>query len=102
MASAGLDGRRATELSGRGVNSPMKAIELKMPDKVYRKLAGLAAHNRQAVDKFALRKLAEIVQAVEDFAQLEHRARRGSLRKFKAAVAKVPKGPPVPGDELAR
>lgn len=78
----------------------MKAIELKMPDKVYRKLAGLAAHDRQAVDEFALRRLEELIQSVENFGELERRARRGSLVKFKRAMAKVPNGPPVAGDEL--
>lgn len=78
----------------------MKAVELKMPEKVYRKLAGLAAHDRLAVDEFALRKLEELVQSVESFAKLERRARRGNLGKFKAAMAKVPNGPPMPGDEL--
>ena len=38
--------------------------------------------------------------AIEDFSELERRARRGSLQRFKAAMAKVPKAPPPPGDEL--
>jgi hypothetical protein len=79
----------------------MRAIELKMPDRVYRKLAGMAASDHQAVDEFALRKLEELVRAVENFAELERRARRGNFKKFKAAMAKVPKAPPIPGDELA-
>ena len=78
----------------------MKAIELKVPERVYRKLAGLAAQDRQAVDEFALRKLEELIQTVESFAELERRARRGSFAKFKSAMAKVRVGPPVPGDEL--
>ncbi len=78
----------------------MKAIELKMPDEVYRRLADLAAHDRQAVDEFALRKLEGLVRAIEDFTELERRARRGSFKKFKAAMAKVPQAPPLPGDEL--
>ena len=78
----------------------MKAIELKMPDDVYRQLADLAARDRQAVDEFALRKLEGLVRAIEDFAELERRARRGSFEKFKAAIAKVPQAPPPPGDEL--
>jgi hypothetical protein len=78
----------------------MKAIELKMPDKVYRRLADLAAQDRLAVDEFALRKLEALVRALEDFAELERRARRGSFAKFKAAMAKVRKAPPIAGDEL--
>jgi len=52
------------------------------------------------VNEFALRKLEELVRAIEDLAELERRARRGSLVKFKAALAKVRKAPPPPGDEL--
>ena len=78
----------------------MKAIELKMPDEVYRKLEHLASHDHQPVDAFALRKLEELVRAVEDLAELERRGQRGSREKFLAAMAKVPNGVPVPGDEL--
>ena len=78
----------------------MKAIELKMPDDAYRRLAHLAAQDRQAVDEFALRKLEGLVRAIEDFAELERRAHRGRFKQFKDAMAKVPQAPPQPGDEL--
>jgi len=52
------------------------------------------------VDEYALRKLEEVVCAIDDFAELERRAGRGSLEKFRAAMAKVPSAPPLPGDEL--
>lgn len=80
----------------------MKAIELKMPDDVYQKLENMASHDHQRVDAFALRKLEELVRAVENFAELERRAQRGSMDKFRAAMAKVPNVPPMPGDELPR
>ena len=78
----------------------MKAIELKMPDEVYRKLENLASHDHQQVDAFALRKLEELIRAVESFAELESRAKRGDVEKFRAAMAKVPNVPAMPGDEL--
>lgn len=78
----------------------MKAIELKMPDEVYRKLENLASDDHQQVDAFALRKLEELVRAVESFAELERRAKRGNREKFRAAMAKVPNVPAIPGDEL--
>jgi hypothetical protein len=80
----------------------MKAIELKMPDDIYQKLENLASHDHQRVDAFALGKLEELVRAVENFAELEGRAQRGSMDKFRAAMAKVPNVPPMPGDELPR
>ena len=78
----------------------MKSIELKMPDEVYQKLENMASHDHQQVDAFAVRKLEELVRAVENFAELEHHAKRGSMEKFRAAMAKVPNGAPTPGDEL--
>ena len=77
----------------------MKAIELKVADDVYRKLAELAAHDAQSVDQFAVRKIEELLRASEDFAELERRAQRGDIKKFRAAMAKVPDAPPLPGDE---
>lgn len=78
----------------------MRALELKMQDDVYRRLSILAAHDRQAVEEFVLHKLEEWVRAVESFAELERWARRGSLEKFRAAMAKVADAPPILGDEL--
>jgi len=78
----------------------MRAIELKMPDETYRKLQGLASRDHQSVDAFALQKLQELIRAVDDFAELERRAARGSKEKFEAAMAKVPDAPPLPGDEM--
>ncbi len=80
----------------------MKAIELEMPDDVYKKLESLASHDHQRVDAFARQKLEELVGAVENFAELERRAKRGNIDKFRAAMAKVPNVPPMPGDELPR
>ena len=79
----------------------MKAIELKMPDDIYQKLEGLASRDRQSVDAFALQKLQELICAIDDLAELERRAKRGSRQKFEAAMAKVPDVPPMPGDELS-
>ncbi len=56
----------------------MKAIELNMSDEVYEKLENLASQDHQTVKVFALRKLEEFAQAVEDFKELERRAQRGS------------------------
>ena len=80
----------------------MKVIELEMPDDIYQKLESLASHDHQRVDAFARQKLEELVGAVENFAELERRAKRGDVDRFRAAMAKVPSVPPMPGDELPR
>ena len=46
----------------------------------------MASHERQPVDAFTLRKLEELVRAVENFAELKHRAERGSMEKFRVAA----------------
>jgi len=71
-----------------------------MPDDVYKKLENLASQDHQSVGVFALRKLEEFARAFEDFKELEHRAHRGNRERFQEAMAKVPKAPPMPGDEL--
>jgi predicted DNA-binding protein len=78
----------------------MKALELNMPDEVYEKLENLASQDHQSVDAYALRKLEELARAFEDFKELEHRAQRGSRKKFSEAMAKVQKAKAMPGDEL--
>ena len=78
----------------------MKAIELNMPDDVYKKLENMASHDHLPVNAFALRKLEEFARSSEDFLELERRARRGNREKFDASMAKVQNVPPVPGDEL--
>lgn len=78
----------------------MKALELKMPDEVHQKLSTLAAHEHQPVAAFALRKLEELIGAVEQFSELERSAQRGDRAKFDAAMKRVPKARPMPGDEL--
>jgi predicted DNA-binding protein len=78
----------------------MKAIELNMPDEVYRKLENLASQDHQSVNAFALQKLEEFAQSVEDFEELERRAQRGNRRDFDSSMARVPIVPPLAGDEL--
>ena len=43
--------------------------------------------------------LAEKISALATEEYLEARAQRGSLEKFRKAMAKVPPRPPLPGDE---
>jgi predicted transcriptional regulator len=77
----------------------MKALELQMPDDVYKKLEKLASQDHQSVDAFALRKLEELAAAFEDFKELERRAQRGNREKFQESMARVADVPPIPGDE---
>lgn len=78
----------------------MKAIELRMPDEVYDRLASLASHDHQSVNAFAQQKLEEFTRACADFEELERRAQRGNRKNFESAMACVPDVRPMPGDEI--
>ena len=80
----------------------MKALELEMPDEIYRKLERMAANDHQQIDAFARRKLEELVTAVDSFGELERRAQRADRSKFEAAMTKVSAATPMVGDELPR
>ena len=81
----------------------MKAIELEMPDDVYRKLESLTSHDHQASGRVRAAEAGEeLVGAVENFAELRRRAQQGNRDKFRAAMTKLPNVPPIPGDELPR
>ena len=68
----------------------MKAIELNMPDEVYKKLEELASQDHQSVNAFASRKLKEFARAFEDFKELDRRAQLGNREKFESSMAKAP------------
>jgi predicted DNA-binding protein len=78
----------------------MKAIELKMPDELYERLASLASHDHQSVNVFAQQKLEEFARASADFQELVLRAQRGNRKSFESAMASVPNVQPMPGDEI--
>jgi hypothetical protein len=78
----------------------MKAIELNMPDEIYRKLESLGAQDQQSVNAFALRKLEEYASAFKDLKELVRRGRGGNREEFLMAMPKVPDATPMTGDEL--
>lgn len=80
----------------------MIPLRFELPDALLRKLTDLAAQHGQPLEQFAIAALQDYVRTATEFGGLERRARRGDREKFRAAMAKVPNVPPMPGDELPK
>jgi hypothetical protein len=78
----------------------MTTLSLRLPESVHRKLVELAKAEGISLNQLLSSAAAEKLAALMTEEYLAQRAKRSSRRKFDAALAKVPKAPPVPGDEL--
>ena len=77
----------------------MRAITLNVtvPDTMYRRIAGMAARERVAVERIVAAALAE---QISGWTRPEQMAARGSRERFLAALDKVPAAAPVPKDRI--
>ena len=73
----------------------MKSVHL--PDDIYERAAELAERDNVSVDRFIAALVHE--HAIE-WQQLQRRAHRGSMEKFKAVLAKIGDSQPEPHDHL--
>jgi hypothetical protein len=78
----------------------MATLSLRLPESIHRKLAELAEREGVSLNQLLSSAAAEKLAALTTEEYLAKRAKRGSRRKFDAALAKVPKARPMPGDEL--
>ena len=78
----------------------MAALSLRLPESIHRKLAELAKAEGVSLNQLLSSAAAEKLAALMTEEYLADRAKRASRRKFDAVLAKVPKAPPVPGDEI--
>lgn len=78
----------------------MTAINIKLPDSIKKKAGELAAKDGVSFAQFVSAAVAEKVSGWLTEEDLDQRARRASRKKFNAALAQVPKVPPMRGDEL--
>ena len=80
----------------------MGAINLRLPTSLHAELRELAEKEGVSLNQLlviaAAEKAAHLRHAQTQF---DHRVQRGSRERFLAALAQVPDGPPVEGDELA-
>lgn len=78
----------------------MTSINVKLPDSIKKKAGELAAKDGVSFDQFVSAAVAEKVSGWLTEDDLDKRARRGSRKKFEAALAQVPNVRPLPGDEI--
>lgn len=78
----------------------MSTISLRLPDSLHNRARALAKEDGISINQFIASAVAEKMSALDTKNYLEQRAKRGSLAKFRAALAKVPDVEPVVRDRL--
>lgn len=78
----------------------MSTISLRLPDSLHKQVRKLAEKEKISINQLITIALAEKLSALMTEDYLEERAKRGSKRKFRRAMAKVPKVEPKGYDRL--
>jgi len=78
----------------------MSTLSLRLPESLHRTVKTAAEHDGISVNQFISLAVAEKLSALQTYDLLADRARDSSRNRFLAAMALVPEGEVVPGDEL--
>ncbi len=78
----------------------MSTISLRLPDSLHKHARAMAQKDGISINQFIASAVAEKMSALDTQNYLEQRAKRGSLAKFRAAMAKVPDVEPAEYDRL--
>lgn len=78
----------------------MSTISLRLPDSLHARIRGLAKKDHISINQFTATALAEKISALETEDFLTQRAKQGSRKKFKKALAAVADGKPESFDQL--
>ena len=78
----------------------MSTISLRLPDSLHKQVRKLAEKEKVSINQLITMALAEKLSALMTEDYLEERAKRGSRKKFKLAMSKVPKVEPEHHDRL--
>jgi predicted transcriptional regulator len=78
----------------------MSTISLRLPDSLHKQVRRLAEKESVSINQLITLALAEKLSALMTEDYLEERAKHGSRKKFKRAMAKVPKVRPEAYDRL--
>jgi uncharacterized protein (DUF1778 family) len=78
----------------------MSNLSLRIPDSLHRNLKQAAAADGISINQFISLAVAEKLSALATCDLIAERGKESSQSKFLAAMAKVPAGPVIPGDEL--
>jgi len=78
----------------------MSTLSLRLPDSLHRTLKTAADHDGVSINQFVSLAVAEKLSALQTYDYIKERARGASRDKFLAAMALVPPGEVIAGDEL--
>lgn len=78
----------------------MSSITTELPTPVFQSMVDMAKNEGVPVERLASLAIAQAVAVWSNQrSEFDRRAQRGDRQKFKAALAKVPSAPAIPGDE---
>jgi hypothetical protein len=78
----------------------MTTLNAQIPDFLMKQILELAQQEKTTVDQLVAIALAAQMSAWRKTESIASRAKRANLAEFDRIMAKVPKVPPLPGDEL--
>lgn len=78
----------------------MSALNVQLPDSLYKNLQKLAAQDGVSLDQFVALAVAEKISALTTEGYLQERGSRGNRSKYEDVLAKVPNVDPEPYDKL--
>ena len=78
----------------------MSNLSLRLPDSLHEKVRDLAARDDISINQFITTAVAEKAAALLTVEYLAERAKRGDRSAFDRILARVPRVPPVPGDQI--
>lgn len=77
----------------------MSTLSLRLPDSIHRHLKRAAEEDGISVNQFISLAVAEKLSALQTYDIIAERAKEGSRESFLQAMAMIPKGPIIEGDE---
>ena len=80
----------------------MSAISLRLPNSLHRKLGDLARQEGVSINQLVNSAVAEKMATLMTVEYLQERSKRGSRKKFEAALAKIPNIEPESFDRLPK
>ena len=78
----------------------MSTLSLRIPDSLHRTLKDAAEQDGVSINQFVSLAIAEKISALQTYNLLAERAAKGSQDGFLKAMAMVPKGKVIVGDEI--
>ena len=78
----------------------MSALNLRLPDSIHRHIRNIAREDGVSINTFITSAVAEKVSALTTEGYIATRAKSARKGAFRRVLDRVPKRPPLPGDEV--